>query len=143
MGDSAAKVSKTQAPAKAAAKPARSRQPQARGSAPASPAFASVDAVLQSGGQPLDPKLRERMQRSFGHDFSSVRIHNDTAAAASAKALNAQAYAVGRDLVFDAGEYRPEDPAAQRLLAHELAHVVQQGARRYDPDRALDRKSVV
>jgi len=137
MGDSAAKVSKTQAPAKTAAKPARSRQPQTRGSGPASSAFAGVDAVLQSGGQPLDPKLRDRMQRSFGHDFSSVRIHDDDAAAASARALNAQAYAVGRNLVFDTGEYRPDDPGAQRLLAHELAHVVQQGARRYDPDREL------
>lgn len=59
-------------------------------------------------------------------DFSRVRIHADAQAAASARAVNAQAYTVGHDIVFDAGRYAPHSRQGQRLLAHELTHVAQQ-----------------
>jgi Domain of unknown function (DUF4157) len=61
------------------------------------------------------------------HDFSSVRIHTDARSAESAQAVNATAYTVGRDVVFGAGRYAPGTSAGQRLLAHELTHVAQQG----------------
>jgi hypothetical protein len=66
------------------------------------------------------------MESNFGRDFSQVRIHTDAQAAQSARAVNALAYTVGRDVVFDTGYYSPETLAGQRLLAHELTHVLQQ-----------------
>lgn len=87
-----------------------------------------VHEVLQSPGHPLDPATRAFMEPRFGHDFSRVRVHTDAPAAASAQAVNAQAYTVGRDVVFGAGEYGPDTAAGQRLLAHELTHVLQQRA---------------
>ena len=65
------------------------------------------------------------MEPRFGHDFSAVRVHSDTAAAASAHDLGAAAYTLGQHIVFGADRYRPETPAGGRLLAHELTHVVQ------------------
>jgi hypothetical protein len=66
------------------------------------------------------------MSAAFGHDFGGVRVHSDTAAAASARAVNALAYTVGSTIVFGEGKYNPRNPRGQSLLAHELAHVVQQ-----------------
>jgi hypothetical protein len=66
------------------------------------------------------------MESHFNHDFSEVRVHTDTAAAESARALNALAYTVARDVVFGAGQYAPETSQGMRLVAHELTHVVQQ-----------------
>jgi hypothetical protein len=66
------------------------------------------------------------MESRFGHDFSQVRVYTDAPAARSAQALGARAYTYGRDLVFAPGAYEPHTAAGQRLLAHELAHVVQQ-----------------
>jgi hypothetical protein len=66
------------------------------------------------------------MEPRFGHDFSRVRVHTDARAAESAEAVHATAYTVGRDVVFGAGQYAPQSEAGRRLLAHELAHVVQQ-----------------
>jgi hypothetical protein len=85
-----------------------------------------VHNVLASTGQPLDTTVRTFMERRFIQDFSNVRVHNDAKAAESARAMNAHAYTVGRDVVFGAGEYRPATADGKRLLAHELAHVVQQ-----------------
>lgn len=85
-----------------------------------------VHEVLRSPGQPLDPANRAFMEPRFGHDFGKVRVHTDTKAAESARALNARAYATGENLVFGSGQYTPGTTAGQRLLAHELAHVVQQ-----------------
>jgi Zn-dependent peptidase ImmA (M78 family) len=85
-----------------------------------------VHEVLRSPGQPLDPATRAFMEPRFGHDFSRVRVHADARAAESARAVNALAYAVGRDVVFGAGRHAPQTKAGQALLAHELAHVVQQ-----------------
>jgi len=85
-----------------------------------------IHDVLRSPGQPLDPVTRAFMEPRFGHDFSQVRIHPDARAAESARAVGALAYTVGRDVVFDAGQYAPMTRAGQRLLAHELAHTIQQ-----------------
>ncbi|MGB9632210.1 MAG: DUF4157 domain-containing protein [Chloroflexaceae bacterium] len=91
-----------------------------------------VHEVLRSPGQPLDAETRAFMEPRFGHDFSRVRVHTDARAAESARAVNALAYTVGRDVVFGAGQYAPGASAGRRLLAHELAHVVQQGDLKLD-----------
>ncbi len=85
-----------------------------------------VHEVLRSTGQPLDLATRGFAEQRFQHDFSHVRVHTDQKAADSARAVDALAYTVGRDVVFDAGQYAPQTRAGRRLLAHELAHVVQQ-----------------
>lgn len=87
-----------------------------------------VHEVLRSPGQPLDSTTREFMEARFGHDFSKVRVHADARAAESARAVNAQAYTVGGNVVFGAGRFVPGTHAGKSLLAHELTHVVQQGA---------------
>lgn len=86
-----------------------------------------VHEVLRAPGAPLDAASRAQFEPRFGRDFGSVRIHTGERAAASARAVQATAYTVGRDIVFARGAYAPGTPAGLRLLAHELAHVVQQG----------------
>jgi len=76
--------------------------------------------------RPLPAAVRSMFEERFGEDFSGVRIHTSTGAAESARALDAAAYTVGRDVVFDAGKYNPHSRQGQHLLAHELTHVVQQ-----------------
>ena len=66
------------------------------------------------------------MEPRFGHDFSQVRVYNDTQAAKSVEAVNAQAYTLGRNVVFGEGRYEPGTSAGRRLIAHELTHVTQQ-----------------
>jgi hypothetical protein len=82
--------------------------------------------AAKSHGTPLEESVRARMERRFGVDFGAVRIHPDATAAESARAIGAAAYTVGRDIMFGAGRYQPHSGAGQQLLAHELAHVVQQ-----------------
>ena len=84
-------------------------------------------AGLSGGGAPLDPGVRDRFEPAFGTDFSGVRVHTDGDAAGAARALDARAYTVGGDIVFDQGQYAPGSDSGQALIAHELAHVVQQG----------------
>ncbi|MGO9933713.1 MAG: DUF4157 domain-containing protein [Steroidobacteraceae bacterium] len=87
----------------------------------------SVETVLRSGaGRPLDAETRVFMESRFGHDFSRVRVHADPAAAESAHFIGARAYTTGFDVVFGSGQYAPASAQGRRLLAHELAHVVQQ-----------------
>jgi uncharacterized protein DUF4157 len=81
-----------------------------------------VHEVLRAPGQPLDTATRAFMEPRFGHDFSGVRVHTDAQAAESARAVNALAYTVGRDVVFGAGQYLPRSDAGQQLLAHGLTH---------------------
>jgi outer membrane protein OmpA-like peptidoglycan-associated protein len=88
---------------------------------------ASVDQVLRSAGQPLDANTRAFMEPRFGYDFSDVRVHTNSAAAQSARDVHALAFTVGNHVAFGAGQYSPGSPNSNRLLAHELAHVVQQG----------------
>jgi len=85
-----------------------------------------VEEVLRGPGQPLPAPSRQRMEARFGHDFSDVRVHAGPRAAESARSVNAAAFTVGRNVVFGARQYAPESGVGERLLAHELAHVVQQ-----------------
>src|SRR5262249_9576979 len=78
-------------------------------------------------GQALDPQVKSRMEGAFGHDFSRVRVHADTQAATLTSSLNARAFTVGTDIGFATGEYKPGTLIGDALIAHELAHVVQQG----------------
>ena len=103
-------------------------QMQAAAPAPTTPTAAppAVQQVLSAPGRPLDAGTRAYMEPRFGHDFSQVRVHTDAPAAESARAINARAYTVGRDVVFGAGQYAPGTGEGQRLLAHELVHTLQQ-----------------
>ena len=94
----------------------------------AGPQFAppSVQAVLNSPSRPLDPATRAFMEPRFGQHFSNVRLHTDSQAAQSARTVNALAYTVGRDIVFGRGQYAPGSSKGRNLIAHELAHVIQQ-----------------
>ena len=87
-----------------------------------------VNEVLNAPGEGLDPAIRTLMESHFGVDFSGVRVHTDAGAAESAGAIHAHAYTSGQDLVFAEGRYAPGTAEGQRLLAHELTHVVQQAA---------------
>lgn len=87
-----------------------------------------VDEVLGTVGEPLDSSTRVFFESRFGYDFSHVTVHCDARAAESAKAVDALAYTVGHDVVFGAGQFSPGTVSGKRLLAHELAHVVQQTA---------------
>ena len=90
---------------------------------------AIVTEILRSGGgRPLDRRARTFFERRFNHDFSRVRIFSGDSAARSAEAVNAKAFTLGHSIVFGAGEYAPQTIAGRHLLAHELAHVVQQTA---------------
>lgn len=109
--------------------------------APQSMAPRIVHDTLRTPGQPLDPRTRAFFEPRFGYDFSSVRIHADSQAAESARAVRAHAYTVGSDLVFASGRYAPESGAGRQLLAHELAHVTQQAAARPEKTRRLQRQS--
>jgi Domain of unknown function (DUF4157)/Lysine-specific metallo-endopeptidase len=85
-----------------------------------------VRSALESPGQPLEKETRALMESRFHHDFSSVRVHTGARAEESAGALQANAYALGRDVVFARGQYNPASEDGLHLIAHELAHVVQQ-----------------
>jgi hypothetical protein len=87
---------------------------------------ASVDAVLGRAGKPLEGATRAFFETRFGRDFSGVRVHADAQADASARQLDALAYTVGESVVFARGRYDPHGAEGRSLLAHELAHVVQQ-----------------
>jgi Domain of unknown function (DUF4157) len=118
---------------------------------PADALPAAVEQVRRSSGHPLEPTLRGSMERRFLHDFSRVRVHADGAAAETAAALQARAYTVGPHISFARGAYDPGTDAGKRLVAHELAHVVQQsrthgwrdgGDAEREASRAADEASV-
>ena len=85
-----------------------------------------VGNVMRSQGEPLDAVTRSSMESRFGKDFSHVRVHRDQAARRSADVMEARAYTVGNHVVFGPEQYQPGTLGGQRLIAHELAHVVQQ-----------------
>jgi len=85
-----------------------------------------VHDVISSGGRPLEPDVRTDMEARMGHDFSDVRVHDDSSATQSAQAVNAHAYTVGSNIVFQRDQYDPSSAAGKTTLAHELTHVVQQ-----------------
>ena len=85
--------------------------------------------TLRSPGQPLDSPTRSSMESRFQQDFSQVCVHTDERADQSARSVGANAYTVGNEVVFGAGNYNPQSERGQNLLAHELTHVVQQAGR--------------
>jgi len=85
-----------------------------------------VQEVTRASGQPLDTATRSFMEPRFGHDFGDVRVHTDSHAAESTQAVDALAYTLGRSIVFARDRYEPTTLAGRHLLAHELAHVMQQ-----------------
>lgn len=105
---------------------AMSLQRATAGSSPAGTAPPIVHDVLRSPGQPLDAATRSFMEPRFGRDFSGVRVHTDAKATESARALNALAYTVGENVVFGSAQFSPSSASGRSLLAHELAHVLQQ-----------------
>jgi hypothetical protein len=129
---SAPLVQRAPAAAVAAASPAPGAAGPADATAPAGAAApAGLDAMLtglHGRGAPLDSQVRGDLEQGLGADFSSVRVHTGTAAAAATRTLDAIAFAHRDHIAFAPGQYAPEAPAGRHLLAHELAHVVQQGA---------------
>jgi hypothetical protein len=86
----------------------------------------AVSQASTSTGQALPEELADRFSASLGADLSRVRIHTGAESASAARAVGARAYAVGQDVHFAAGQYDPSSAAGQHLLAHEVAHTVQQ-----------------
>jgi hypothetical protein len=82
--------------------------------------------AIRGGGQPLPKSERAFFEPRFGQDFSQVRVHTDARAADAARAVNAQAFTLGQDIVFGVGQYEPVTTKGKFLLAHELTHVLQQ-----------------
>ena len=113
------------APAKDEEKPVQ-RAPASTSPSVAQPGHAHVDDAFASSGRPLDRSTRRSMEARFGHDFSRVRVHDDAIAARTAQGIDAAAFTVGDQIAFASG---PSGSSGERLLAHELAHVVQQGSR--------------
>jgi len=100
------------------------RRPDSRDGPSLAPSI--VHQALRSSGEPLDPAARALMEARFGHDFSEVRVHTDTAANRSADAMGARAYTSGAQIAFGTEQYRPGTQNGRALLAHELVHVLQQ-----------------
>jgi hypothetical protein len=101
----------------------------------------SYVSSLHSSGQSMPDNSRKFFEPKFGHDFSNVKLHTDSAAAKSAQSINALAYTSGNNIVFNAGQYSPDSDNGKKLMAHELTHVVQQGkdtVRRYGHDKYCD-----
>jgi hypothetical protein len=93
---------------------------------PGVPGGEGADRLLRGPGRQLDPTTRSFMEPRFGHDFGDVRVHDDAAAARQVDAVGAVAFTTGRHVAFAKGEYAPSTEDGRRLLAHELAHTVQQ-----------------
>jgi hypothetical protein len=87
---------------------------------------AKVREMISQPGQALDPRARAFLEPRFGFDFSNVRVHTGRDAGASATSVHAKAYTMGSNVVFGPGQYSPDTQHGRRLIAHELAHVVQQ-----------------
>jgi hypothetical protein len=114
-----------------------------------------VHGVVNSGGgSPLTAEVRTDMESRFGTDFGDVRVHTDSGAHESAKSVNAQAYTVGPNIVFEQGRFDPSSDQGRHMLAHELTHVVQQrsgpvdgtdaggGVKVSDPSDRFEREAV-
>jgi hypothetical protein len=97
-----------------------------------------VHETLRTPGQPLDAGTKGFMEPRFGHKFDQVRVHTGDRAAESAQAVNATAYTVGNQVVFGRGRYQPSSAEGRHLLAHELAHVVQQAGTAENPARQIE-----
>lgn len=111
--------------AERAAERALSAAPSAKGRQRLAAAAPQLPLPQLGTGRPLDAASRAFFEPRFGHDFGSVRIHTDAAAAATARSFNALAYSADNHVVFARGQYAPATSTGRRLIAHELAHVVQ------------------
>ena len=100
-------------------------QPTARTPGVSSDLSSGIES-LKGGGQPLPEGTRAFMEQRFGYDFSRVRVHTDNHAAETVQALKANALTTGQEIAFGAGQYSLQTAQGQKLLAHELTHVVQQ-----------------
>lgn len=80
---------------------------------------------ISNGGEPLPRQTQTFFSRRFGYNFKDIKIHNNSEASDSARQIKAKAYTVGKNIVFNKGEYNPDTKKGQSLIAHELAHVVQ------------------
>ena len=98
------------------------------GDVPSSSVPPIVHHVLRQPGHQLDRSTRDFLEPRFGRDLANIRVHTDSAAGDSARAVNARAWTVGKDIAFAPGQYAPETHAGRLLLAHELTHSIQQGA---------------
>jgi hypothetical protein len=128
------------APARDSARPSRAGTPPPALLAQRHSTFGggSVAAPPLAGmGRPLEPATRHEMERGFGRDFGAVRVHDDAPAHDSARSLGALAYAAGDNIVFAQGRYAPQTAAGRALIAHELAHSVQQGGVQMKADGPL------
>ena len=90
------------------------------------PGVTAQISAVRGRGAPLDPALAQQAQTSLGDSFADVRVHTDALAGALARSVEARAFTTGADIFFGSGEFRPESPSGRELIAHELAHVVQQ-----------------
>jgi hypothetical protein len=115
------RISKMQSPVAARVPLPSQTQPQA-------PNVDHAVDSLKGGGQQLSESARAFFEPKFGADFSSVRIHADSRAAFLADSVQAKAFTTGKDIVFGMSQYSPDSGGGRRLLAHELAHVVQQSS---------------
>jgi hypothetical protein len=103
-------------------------QKKESGAAPATNHVGGYVSSLNGKGHSMPPLTNQFFAKRMGYDFSQVKVHTDKDAAESAKSVNAKAYAIGNNIVFNEGQYNPESIEGKKLLAHELTHVVQQGA---------------
>lgn len=106
---------------------------QAMRDAISSEAHDALSALHIGGGHPIPGIHRERMERAFDHDFGHVRLHTDAKAARAAEAISAYAFAIGSDIFFGQGTFALGSSRGDRLLAHELTHVVQHDEGRIGP----------
>lgn len=90
-------------------------------------ARAALEQAARNAGQPLPPDLRRKLERALSVDLWLVRVHTGRASEAAAAAVGANAYTVGQDIHFAAGQYQPGSAGGYRLIAHEVAHTLQQG----------------
>jgi hypothetical protein len=107
------------------------RKPAGAGVPAVTPTAARTIQSQQGAGRPLPPSERSFFESRFGRDLTGVRVHDDAAARNAARDVSAQAFTYGQDVYFGAGRYRPGTESGRELLAHELAHTIQQrpGAR--------------
>lgn len=96
-----------------------------------------VHEVIKHTGQPIPSGVRQDMERLFGHNFSDVRVHTDSRAGTSAAAVAANAYTVGRHIVFAPGHYNPASAKGRQLLVHELTHAAAHPANKPTPSGKL------
>jgi hypothetical protein len=89
---------------------------------------AALGRVQQSGGSPLPEPTRGMMESGYGRSFDNVRLYTDGGAASAAESIQARAFTVGSNVYFGAGQYQPQTSSGRQLIAHELAHVVQQSS---------------